>query len=129
MTATALQARMMPSMTVNDLKKSAEFYKGLGFNVTEEYKDGDEVRGMMFEAGGACLGISQDDFAKGRDRVKGVGMRIYLETDQDIEALATQAKGAGVKLDSGPAALPWGPVGFSVTDPDGFKLTISQPSK
>jgi len=120
---------LMPGLTVNDLKRSTRFYvDGLGFAMGEEYKEGDVVKGVMLQAGSASLGISQDDFAKGRDRVKGVGMRLYLETDQDITALANQAKAAGITLNDGPAPLPWGPMGFTVTDPDGFKLTIANPS-
>ena len=130
MTTTALQARsLVPTLTVNDLARSLRFYAdGLGFEVGEKYEEGGVVKGMMMNAGGAVLGISQDDFAKGRDRVKGIGMRLYLETDQDIEALAARAKAAGITLNDGPGPLPWGPMGFTVTDPDGFKTTISNPS-
>ena len=130
MTAKTLQARsLVPTLTVNDLKRSLQFYRdGLGFKVTEEHKEDGEVKGVMIEAGGVTLGISQDDFAKGRDRVKGVGMRLYLETDQDIAALAQQAKSAGITLNDGPGPLPWGPIGFTVTDPDGFRMTISNPA-
>lgn len=130
MAATTLQARsLVPTLTVNDLKRSLQFYKeGLGFAVTEEMKHEGELMGVMIEAGGVTLGLSQDDFAKGKDRVKGIGMRLYLETDQDIEALAKQAMGAGIVPTDGPGPLPWGPMGFTVTDPDGFKLTVSNPS-
>jgi lactoylglutathione lyase len=130
MTATTLQVRtLVPTLTVNDLKKSIQFYRdGLGFAVGEEMKDEGELKGVMIEAGGASLGLSQDDFGKGRDRVKGVGMRLYFQTDQDIEALAQQAKAAGITLDEGPGPLPWGPIGFTVTDPDGFKLTVTKPA-
>jgi lactoylglutathione lyase len=130
MNTTVLQARsLMPALTVNDLKRSLQFYRdGLGFKVTEEMNEKGEIQGVMLDAGGATLGLSQDDFGKGRDRTKGVGMRFYLETDQDIDALAGQAKAAGITLSDGPGPLPWGPVGFTVTDPDGFKLTISKPS-
>jgi uncharacterized glyoxalase superfamily protein PhnB len=130
MTTTALQIRsLVPTLTVNDLKRSLKFYRdGLGFAVSEEMKDGGEVKGVMLDAGGFNLGIAQDDFAKGRDRVKGVGMRLYLETDQDVNAIAQQAKAAGITLLEGPAPLSWGPMGFTVTDPDGFKLTISNKS-
>lgn len=129
MATATLQARSFaPSLTVNDLKRSIQFYtKALGFSVTDEMKENGELRGVMLEAGGAHLGLSQDDFAKGRDRVKGVGMRLYLETDQDVTALARQAKAAGIALDGDPAPLPWGPMGFTVTDHDGFKLTIANP--
>jgi uncharacterized glyoxalase superfamily protein PhnB len=130
MTATALQVRtLVPTLTVNDLKKSIQFYKdGLGFAVAEEMKDEGELKGVMIGAGGATLGLSQDDFGKGRDRVKGVGMRLYFQTDQDIELLAKQAKAAGLTLDEGPGPLPWGPIGFTVTDPDGFKVTVTKPA-
>jgi uncharacterized glyoxalase superfamily protein PhnB len=126
---TALKARsLVPTLTANELDRSIRFYEGLGFSVSEKMEEGGKVLGVMMEAGGATLGISQDDFGKGRDRVKGVGMRLYLETDQDIETLANQAIQSGVRLDQGPAPLPWGPMGFTVTDPDGFRLTISKPS-
>ena len=126
---TALKARsLVPTLTANELDRSIHFYEGLGFSVSEKMEEGGKVLGVMMEAGGATLGISQDDFGKGRDRVKGVGMRLYLETDQDIETLANQAIQSGVRLDQGPAPLPWGPMGFTATDPDGFRITISKPS-
>ena len=126
-TATLKARGLMPTLTVDELKKSVEFYTALGFKVTEEMKENGELRGVTLEAGGVHLGLSQDDFAKGRNRTKGVGMRFYLETDQDVTELARQAKAAGVALDSEPAKMPWGPLGFTVTDYDGFKLTIANP--
>ena len=126
-TATLKTRRLMPTLTVNDLARSVPFYTGLGFSVSEEMKEDGELNGVMLEAGEAHLGLSQDDFAKGRNRLKGVGMRLYLETDQDVAGLARQAKAAGVTLDGEPAPLPWGPMAFTVTDPDGFKVTIANP--
>src|SRR5439155_22477031 len=72
MTTTTLQIRsLMPTLTVNDLKLSLQFYRdGLGFSVGEEMKEGGQLTGVLLEAGGAGWGLSQDDFAKGRDRVK-----------------------------------------------------------
>lgn len=126
---TALKARsLVPTLTADDLDRSVRFYEGLGFTITEKMEEEGKVLGVMMDAGGSTLGISQDDFAKGKERVKGVGMRLYLETDQDIEALANQAIQSGIRLDQGPAPLPWGPMGFTVTDPDGFRLTISKPT-
>ena len=115
-----------PGFTASDLQKSLHFYtEGLGFEITERNEENGVLRFAMLKAGVAHLGIGQDDFAKGRDRVKGVGMRTWITTQQDIHALAERAKAAGIKLDSEPAPLPWGPLGFAVTDPDGFQLTIS----
>lgn len=126
---TTLKARsLVPTITANDLDRSIRFYEGLGFTITDKMEEEGKVLGVMMEAGGASLGVSQDDFAKGKERVKGVGIRLYLDTDQDIEALANQAIQAGIRLEQGPAPLPWGPMAFTVVDPDGFRLTISKPS-
>ena len=111
--------------TVNDLEKSIRFYTdGLGFGVEQKYEHDGQLNGVMLKAGEGRLGLSQDDFAKGRDRVKGVGMRLWIATDQDIHTLADRATAAGITLDQGPAAQPWGGTAFTVTDPDGYKLTI-----
>jgi len=126
-----LQAKsLVPSLTVNDLARSIRFYSdGLGFSTKRELKDGEKLVGVILEGGGASLGLTQDDFAKGRDRVKGIGVRFWIETDQDVEGIARQAKAAGFKLDTEAAPLPWGPMGFAVTDPDGYKLTVSKPNQ
>lgn len=117
------------SLTASDLQKSIHFYTdGLGFAVSEKWEEGGVVNGVMLKAGDVLLGLSQDDFAKGRDRSKGLGMRLYLETEQDLGAIAKQAKAAGIALESEPGPLPWGPVGFSLADPDGYKLTIANPA-
>ena len=128
-TLVALEARSLtPSCTANDLERSIKFYKSLGFTITDEFKEEGRIQGVMLAAGKATLALSQDDFSKGRDRVKGVGTRLHVETEQDIATLARQVKEAGVKLDAEPGPLPWGPMGFNVTDPDGYRLTISNPS-
>jgi len=114
------------SLTVNDMAASLRFYvDGFGFEVIDKSEVDGVLRFAMLKAGGASLGIGQDDFAKGRDRAKGVGTRLWLQTDQDLVALANRAKAAGVTLDSDPAPLPWGPMAFAVTDPSGFLITIS----
>jgi uncharacterized glyoxalase superfamily protein PhnB len=123
-TDTTLQGSLSLSLTANDLQSSLQFYQGLGFIIHQRYETDGKLEGVMLKAGNASLGVSQDDFAKGRDRLKGVGMSFYVETDQDIAALAARAKQAGVKLERDAAPLPWGPIGFTATDPDGFKVTI-----
>jgi catechol 2,3-dioxygenase-like lactoylglutathione lyase family enzyme len=120
-------ASISPSLTANDLEQSLRFYTdGLGFEVTERHEHEGRLVYCGLRAGAAFLGIGQDDWAKGRDRVKGAGIRIWITTDQDIHELAGRAKAAGITLDSGPEPLPWGPMAFAVTDPDGFCVTIAQ---
>lgn len=114
-----------PSLTVRDLTKSLHFYvDGLGFDVVERNEVDGVLRFAMLKSGTVMVGIGQDDFAKGRDRVKGTGLRLWLMTKQDLSALATRAKAAGLKLDADPAPLPWGPMAFALVDPDGFAITI-----
>lgn len=114
-----------PGLTVNDLDRSLRFYEGLGFAVEERWEEEGKLLGVMLRAGDIQLGLSQDDWKKGKDRVKGVGMRIYIATTQDVDQVASAAKAAGVALETDPHDTPWGSRAFEVTDPDGFKLTIS----
>jgi catechol 2,3-dioxygenase-like lactoylglutathione lyase family enzyme len=127
MAATALNAKsLVPHITASDLERSIRFYtEGLGFEIAHKHETDGHLQYVTLKAGDAQLGIGRDDFAKGRDRVKGTGLRLWISTKQDITAQAERAKTAGIKLDEGPQALPWGPMAFAVTDPDGFKVTIA----
>lgn len=85
-TETALQAKVLsPSFTVNDVRQSLRFYEGLGFGVDERWEEDGVLLGVMVQAGEVRIGLTQDDWKKGRDRVKGVGMRTFIRTAQDIE--------------------------------------------
>ena len=113
------------AFTVNDLSESITFYtEGLGFEIQERHEADGELRFVQLKAGTVQIGLGQDDFARGRDRVKGVGFRTWIGTSQDLFVLAERAKAAGIALDHEPEALPWGGMAFGVTDPDGFKLSI-----
>ena len=129
MTTTAtsyLQATsLVPSLTVDDLQQSITFYEKLGFIVEERWEDEGVLRGVMLQAGEFRLGLAQDDWQKGRDRRKGVGLRIYVGTRQDIEAVAARAKASGVTLEADVHDTPWGSRAFELTDPTGFKLTLA----
>ena len=120
---------LMPSLTVDDLERSISFFSGLGFAVDDRWEQDGKLLGVMLKAGALQLGLSQDDFKKGRDRVKGVGMRLYIEADENIDELAARAKGAGVTLASEPADTEWGTRAFDVKEPSGFLITISSPEK
>ena len=116
---------VMPSLTVDDVQQSIKFYEGLGFAVEERWEENGVLLGVMLRAGAARLGLSQDDWKKGRDRQKGVGVRLYLESAQNIDEAAARAKSAGVKLDTEPHDTSWGSRAFEATDPSGFKITIA----
>lgn len=126
MTAATLNAKSsFASLTANHLAASLKFYvDGLGFEIVDRNEVDGVLRFAMLKSGNVTIGIGQDDFAKGRDRVKGVGIRLWIMTGEDVVAVANRAKAAGLKLDADPAPLPWGPMAFGLTDPDGFLLTV-----
>jgi uncharacterized glyoxalase superfamily protein PhnB len=116
---------IVPSLTVDDLQKSITFYEGLGFAVEERWEENGVLLGVMLIAGSSRIGLSQDDWKKGRDRQKGQGIRVFIGTTQNVDELATRAKGAGITLDAEPHDTPWNSRAFELTDPSGFKLTVS----
>jgi catechol 2,3-dioxygenase-like lactoylglutathione lyase family enzyme len=117
---------IMPSFTVGDLQRSLAWYRdGLGFFVAERWEEEGQLQGVMLKAGGCHLGLSQDDFSKGRDRPKGIGFRIWCETFQDVDAIANRLKAFGGNITQGPGDQ-MGTYGFTAEDPDGFRITIGR---
>jgi uncharacterized glyoxalase superfamily protein PhnB len=116
-----------PSFTVNDLDKSIGWYRDvLGFAVTDRWEHEGKLMGVELRAGGITFMLGQDDWKKGRDRVKGEAFRIYCETTQDVDRLAEQIKARGGTLAQEPMDESWGARTISVDDPDGFKITLSK---
>lgn len=119
-----------PSFTVNDIERSLAFYRDvLGFAVTDRWEEAGKLFGVELAAGDVSFMLGQDDWKKGRNRVKGEGFRIYCTTGQDVDRLAEQIKARGGTLAQEPADRPWGTRAFAVEDPDGFKITIASESK
>lgn len=113
------------SLTVNDIQQSIRFFEGLGFTIDEKWEDGGKLVGAMMKAGDALIGLMQDDWKQGRDRQKGVGMRLFISTTQNIDELAKRAKENGVRIDTEPHDTEWKSRAFEVTEPTGFKITVS----
>lgn len=117
-----------PGLTVDDLEKSIAFYTGaLGFIAGRRGERDGKLTFIMLKAGLCELGLGQDDWAKGRERRKGDGFRLWCETKQDIDALAARARAFGARITEEPEDKPWGVRSFSVDDPDGFHLTFARP--
>jgi len=117
------------SLTTTDLPRSIAFYRDvLGFVVGDEWRQKGALMGVELHAGAVTFMLNQDDFAKGRDRVKGLGTRFYCSTVQDIDRFASQIKERGGVLDQEPKMTEWGSRVFMISDPDGFKLTFQQES-
>ena len=118
---------IMPSYTVDDIAKSIAFYEALGFTVGEKWEENGKTTGAMVQAGAFQIGLSQDDWKKGRGREKGIGFRLYIETPQSIDEIAARAKAAGLVLDAEPADTPYQTRQFELTDPSGYRVTVSSP--
>ncbi|MFY9822830.1 MAG: VOC family protein [Thermoanaerobaculia bacterium] len=117
---------LMPALTVNDLATSLAWYRDvLGFIVAEEIRHEDRLVAVRLKAGSVEFLLGQDDFAKGRDRAKGVALRLYCITGQDVDQLAAAIQSRGGKLAQEPKDQPWGTRDFAVVDPDGFLISIT----
>src|SRR5262245_49292307 len=117
-TANVLTAKsIVPSLTADDIQKSIEFYQRLGFTVADRWEEQGVLTGVMLQAGSLQIGLSQDDWQKGRGRLKGIGMRVHIETTRNVDEIATRAKAAGVRLDKEPYDTPWKTRAFEATDP------------
>lgn len=121
-----LRLRMiMPNLTVADVATSIDFYETLGFVVSRKAEHEGKLAFASLRAGTAELMLGQDDWAQGRDRVKGTGMRLYCATTQDVDEVAAAIKARGGTLETEPTDQPWGGRDLTVVDPDGFKISIS----
>jgi uncharacterized glyoxalase superfamily protein PhnB len=117
---------LVPTLTVDDLQKSIAFYEALGFAIDERWEEKGTLLGVMLRAGKSQIGLNQDDWKKGRDRQKGIGVRLSIATTApgSVDEIAKRAKNAGITLKSEPRDTEWKSRAFEVSDPSGFLLTI-----
>jgi len=123
--ATLKAKSILAGLTVDDLAKSITFYEALGFAVGQRWEQDGALMSVMLKAGELELGLNQDDWKKGRNRQKGIGTRLNIETAQSIDEIAARVKAAGFALDMEPFDTQWKTRQFELTDPSGFKLTVS----
>jgi uncharacterized glyoxalase superfamily protein PhnB len=113
------------SLTVASLQTSLAWYRDvLGFTVVRTFERAGTMFAASLRAGAVPILLTQDDGAKGLDRVKGEGISLQLTTAQNIDELARRVRERGGTLASEPADV-MGARAFRLRDPDGFKLVIS----
>lgn len=119
--ATTLSA----SLTVSDLQASLAWYRDiLGCTVSREFARDGKMFAVSLRAGSVAILLTQDNGARGGDRIKGEGFSLRLTTAQNVDELAAGIKARGGALDSEPEDG-WGARVFRLRDPDGFKFVIS----
>ena len=120
--------RVIPIYTADDLERTLAWYRDvIGCKVGETFEEEGRLVGAAVEWGDVSIYLSQDDFSQGRDRRKGVGCRVMMETAGDVDAMAAGIRERGGELVMEPTDQPWGVRMFAVEDPDGFKISISTP--
>jgi uncharacterized glyoxalase superfamily protein PhnB len=114
------------SLTVQDLARSLVWYRDVvGFTVTREFEREGRLMAVSLQAGSVRLLITQDDGARG-ERTRGEGFSLQLTTSQSIDELARGIEARGGTFATAPAEA-WGARFFRLSDPDGFRFTISSP--
>jgi uncharacterized glyoxalase superfamily protein PhnB len=120
---------VLVSLTVKDLERSLAWYRDvLGFDVERRIERDGQTRAVSMRAGEARLLLNLDDGGRGWDRVKGEGFALTLQIAQGVDSIARRVVVQGGTLDSEPADMPWGARMFRLRDPDGFRLSVSQPT-
>ena len=116
---------IVPILTVDDLQTSVTFYEALGFAIDERWEEKGTLLGVMLRAGRTQIGLNQDDWKKGRDRKKGIGVRLSIATTRgNVDEIAKRVRNAGITLTSDPHDTEWESRAFEVSDPSGYLLTI-----
>lgn len=126
MTASLHADSLEASLTVGQLERSVAWYcEALGFAIDRRHEREGRVVAVSLQAGAVRILLTQDDGAKGTDRVKGQGISLQITTSQKADDVALRIKAHGSSLDTEPTRMPWGVTILRVRDPDGFRLTIS----
>lgn len=118
-----------PGFTANDAAATVAWYCDvLGFTIKERWEHDGVFHGGQLVSGGVTVNIGQDDWKKGRDRIKGQGTRMYIMMGPDIDVYATGIKARGGILDKEPADG-YGGRFFEISDPNGFQITFIASAK
>jgi hypothetical protein len=116
--------RTTPVLRIFDEAKAREFYIGfLGFQADFEHRFGDGFPLYMSVSSGGCvLHLSEHH----GDACPGSAVRI--ESD-DVAGLCAELSGRDYRYakPGSPAAMPWGTLEITITDPFGNRLTFHQP--
>jgi uncharacterized glyoxalase superfamily protein PhnB len=114
------------SLTVSQLERGVAWYcDALGFVVDRRHERDGRPVAVSLRAGAVRILLTQDDGAKGAERVKGEGISLQITTSESAEDIASRIKAYGSALDTEPTRMPWGVTILRVRDLDGFRLTIS----
>jgi len=115
-------------LVARDMKGTIGFYRDLlGFAQGMAFPDPENPEYVDLSKDGMVLMfVSARNAGIGEEERLGVGVTIYMETDQDIDEYCAELKRKGVKIAVDIADEPYGIRDFTVEDLDGYKLTFNQ---
>jgi catechol 2,3-dioxygenase-like lactoylglutathione lyase family enzyme len=114
-------ARLVPMAHVADVRKSAEFYQLLGFEVKNTVENEGPLQWAWLKNGGADLMLARS----ARPMNPGAQDILFYIYAPDVAAYRAELEAKGVKV--GPIKYPfYSPRGeFRIEDPDGYTLMVS----
>ena len=121
-------AKVVPEIAVSDMQRSLEFYSSLGFlKDNEGIVDDKGSQWYSLALGDAALWLIREDVLEDLDpdEEKGNGINIYVTVD-DVDAVYEKLKPEAMIVKD-IETLWYGLRQFSVSDPDGYLLTINMP--
>jgi predicted lactoylglutathione lyase len=104
---------------VKNLKKTAEFYEAIGFEIRKRETTHVTAYSNWFWMELVATGKEAE---MDKDR-KGTGAFFYLSVD-DVDAWHKELKARGLKPASAPQDTPFGNREFGLRDPDGYNLVF-----
>ena len=119
-----------PVLAVEDVDRSLEFYtQKLGFKQDFCLEGPDGRNAFAFvslgeEADGNAVGLSRQPVEGARGR--GVVFMVYIPKTMAIDHYYDAVRGRGVAIKQEIATQYWGDRSFTVLDPDGYYLSLSQ---
>ena len=120
-----------PILAVEDVDRSIAFYtQQLDFkeDFCLEGPDGQSAFAFVSlgeQTDGNAIGLNREPLAGPAGQ--GVAFMIYLPAVLDIDDYYEAVRGRGVAIEAEIASQYWGDRSFSVKDPDGYYLSLSQP--
>jgi len=106
---------------VNDLNRTFDFYKQLGFSAS--LSEGT----LRVELGDFKLAFIDENTTiiknESGAKPKGLGVFTYVEVD-NVDEYFKSLKEKGINITNEPRDWPWGKREFAVKDPDGYKLVF-----
>ena len=119
-------AKVVPEIAVSDIERSLEFYSSLGFvKDNEGIIDDKGSQWYSLALGDAALWLIREDIVEDLDpdEERGNGVTIYVSVD-DVDAVYDKLKPEAMIVKD-IETMWYGLRQFSVSDPDGYLLTIN----